>query len=212
MSREAIALAMTGASGAVYGLRLLECLLQAQQTVYLMLSPAAQIVLAQETDLKVPGAPAEQEKFFGARYGAREGQLKAFGPNAWFSPPASGSNVPRAMVVCPCTSGALAAIAQGSADNLIERAADVAIKEGRKLILVPRETPLSAIHLENMLKLARLGVVILPPSPGFYHQPRRIEDLVDFVVARLLDHLGIEHQLVARWADEAPGDQGGTVK
>ena len=129
-----------------------------------------------------------------------------FGPNAWFSPPASGSNAPQALVVCPCTSGALAAIAQGSADNLIERAADVAIKEGRKLILVPRETPLSAIHLENMLKLARLGVVILPPSPGFYHQPQRIEDLVDFVVARLLDHLGIEHQLVPRWAEEPPGN------
>jgi 4-hydroxy-3-polyprenylbenzoate decarboxylase len=109
------------------------------------------------------------------------------------------------MVVCPCTSGALAAIAQGSADNLIERSADVAIKEGRKLILVPREMPLSAIHLENMLKLARLGVVILPPSPGFYHQPRRIEDLVDFVVARLLDHLGIEHQLVPRWAEGQAG-------
>lgn len=206
MSREAIALAMTGASGAVYGLRLLECLLQAQKTVYLMLSPAAQIVLAQETDLKVPGAPAEQEKYFSARYRAHAGQLKAFGPNAWFSPPASGSNAPRAMVVCPCTSGSLAAIAQGSADNLIERAADVAIKEGRKLILVPREMPFSAIHLENMLKLARLGVVILPPNPGFYHHPKRIEDLVDFVVARLLDHLDIEHQLVPRWADEAPGN------
>jgi 4-hydroxy-3-polyprenylbenzoate decarboxylase len=206
MSREAIALAMTGASGAVYGLRLLECLLEAQKTVYLMLSPAAQIVLAQETELKIPGTPAEQEKYFSTLYRAREGQLKAFGPNAWYSPPASGSNAPRAMVVCPCTSGALAAIAQGSADNLIERAADVAIKEGRKLILVPREMPLSAIHLENMLKLARLGVVILPPNPGFYHHPQRIEDLVDFVVARLLDHLDIEHRLVPRWADEVPGN------
>lgn len=206
MSREAIALAMTGASGAVYGLRLLECLLQAQKTVYLMLSPAAQIVLAQETDLKVPGNPAEQQKYFSARYRAGPEQLKVFGPNAWFSPPASGSNAPRAVVVCPCTSGTLAAVAQGSADNLIERAADVAIKEGRKLILVPREMPLSAIHLENMLKLARLGAVILPPSPGYYHQPKRIEDLVDFVVARLLDHLDIEHQLVPRWADEVSGN------
>jgi 4-hydroxy-3-polyprenylbenzoate decarboxylase len=202
MSRAAIALAMTGASGAVYGLRLLECLLAAQKTVYLMLSPAAQIVLAQETDLKLPGPVAEQEKYFSARYRARDGQLQVFGPNAWFSPPASGSNAPQAMVVCPCTSGALAAIAHGNADNLIERAADVAIKEGRKLILVPREMPLSAIHLENMLKLARLGVVILPPSPGFYHRPKRIEDLVDFVVARLLDHLGIEHTLLPRWAED----------
>ena len=168
-----------------------------------MLSPAAQIVLAQETEIKVPGTPAEQEKFFSARYRARDGQLRVFGPQAWFSPPASGSNAPRAMVVCPCTSGTLAAIAAGSADNLIERAADVAIKEDRKLILVPRETPYSAIHLENMLKLARLGVVILPPNPGFYHHPRTIEDLVDFVVARLLDHLGIEHALVPRWAGDA---------
>jgi 4-hydroxy-3-polyprenylbenzoate decarboxylase len=202
VSREAIALAMTGASGAAYGLRLLECLIRFQKTVYLMLSPAAQIVLAQETDLGVPGAPAEQEKFFRERYRAQEGQLRVFGPNAWFSPPASGSNAPQAMVVCPCTSGALAAIATGTSDNLIERAADVAIKEGRKLILVPREMPLSAIHLENMLKLARLGVVMMAANPGFYHRPQRVEDLVDFVVARILDHLGIEHALVPRWVDD----------
>lgn len=202
MSREAVALALTGASGAAYGLRLLECLIEAQQHVYLMLSPAAQIVLAQETDLKVPGTPAGQESFFSERYRAQPGQLRAFGPQAWFSPPASGSNAPRAMVVCPCTSGTLAAIATGTADNLIDRAADVAIKEGRRLILVPREMPLSAIHLENMLKLARLGVVIMAANPGFYHRPQRIEDLVDFVVARILDHLGIEHALVPRWADD----------
>lgn len=202
MSREAIALAMTGASGAAYGLRLLECLLEKQQTVYLMLSPAAQVVLAQETELKVPGSPAEQERFFSNQFRARPGQLRVFGPQAWFSPPASGSNAPRAMVVCPCTSGTLAAVAQGSADSLIDRAADVAIKEGRTLILVPREMPLSAIHLENMLKLARLGVVIMAANPGFYHHPQTIGDLVDFVVARILDHLGIEHALVPRWAGE----------
>lgn len=202
MSRDAVALAFTGASGAVYGLRLLECLLAQQQPVQLMVSPAAQIVLAQETDLKVPGAPADQERFFSERYRARDGQLRVFGPQAWFSPPASGSNAPRAMVVCPCTSGTLAAIAQGNADNLIERAADVAIKEHRRLILVPREMPFSAIHLENMLKLVRLGVVILPPNPGFYHRPQRVEDLVDFVVARILDHLEIEHTLMPRWADD----------
>lgn len=201
MSRAAIALAMTGASGAAYGLRLLECLLGAQKTVHLMLSPAAQIVLAQETDLKVPGTPDAQEKYFAERYRAHPGQLRVFGPNAWFSPPASGSNAPAAMVVCPCTSGALAAIAAGTSDNLIERAADVAIKEGRKLILVPREMPLSAIHLENMLKLARLGVVMMAANPGFYHHPQRVEDLVDFVVARILDHLGVEHTLVPRWAE-----------
>lgn len=203
MSRDAIALAFTGASGAAYGLRLLECLIEKQQTVYLMLSPAAQIVLAQEAGLKVPGTPAEQEQFFREKYRAREGRLRVFGPQAWFSPPASGSNAPRAMVVCPCTSGTLSAIAAGSADNLIERAADVVIKERRLLILMPREMPFSAIHLENMLKLARLGVTILPPNPGFYHHPRRIEDLVDFVVARVLDHLDIAHDLMPRWSDDA---------
>lgn len=202
MSRSAIAVAMTGASGAAYGLRLVEVLLKNGELVYLMLSPAAQIVLAQETDLKVPGPPADQQKFFSEQYGASPGQLRAFGPQAWFSPPASGSNPPRAMVVCPCTSGTLAAIAQGTADNLIDRAADVVIKENRQLILVPREMPFSAIHLENMLKLARLGVTIMPPNPGFYHRPARIGDLVDFVVARILDHLGIAHDLVPRWAGD----------
>ncbi len=205
MSRDAIALAFTGASGAAYGLRLLECLIEMQQTVYLMLSPAAQIVLAQETDLKVPAAAGEQERFFSARFRARDEQLRVFGPNAWFSPPASGSNPPRAMVICPCTSGTLSAIAAGAADNLIERAADVAIKEGRKLILVPREMPLSPIHLENMLKLARLGVVMMAANPGFYHRPQRVEDLVNFVVARILDHLDIEHTLLPRWPEEPAG-------
>lgn len=198
---DAIALAFTGASGAAYGLRLLECLIAADKTVQLMISPAAQIVLATETELKVPGTPAEQEKLFCDKYGARDGQLRVYGPNAWFSPPASGSNAPAAMVICPCTSGALAAIAAGTSDNLIERAADVAIKEGRTLILVPREMPLSAIHLENMLKLSRLGVVMMAANPGFYLQPKKIEDLVDFVVARILDHLGVAHTLLPRWAE-----------
>jgi 4-hydroxy-3-polyprenylbenzoate decarboxylase len=105
------------------------------------------------------------------------------------------------MVVCPCTMGTLAAIAAGLADSLIERAADVVIKEGRKLVLVPRETPFSAIHLENMLKLARLGVVILPANPGFYHHPQTVQDLVDFVVARILDQLAVPHRLMARWGE-----------
>ena len=118
---------------------------------------------------------------------------------------ASGSNPPDAMVVCPCTMGTLAAIAQGLANNLIERAADVALKEGRKLVLVPRETPFSAIHLENMLRLARAGAVILPPNPGFYHHPQSVDALVDFVVARILDQLGIAHALMQRWGDAQPG-------
>ena len=114
---------------------------------------------------------------------------------------ASGSNTPRAMVVCPCSMGTLAAVANGLSDNLIERAADVMVKEGRRLILVPRETPFSAIHLENMLKLARLGATILPPNPGFYQRPQGVAELVDFVVARILDQLGVAHSLLPRWGE-----------
>jgi flavin prenyltransferase len=199
VSRDAIALAMTGASGAVYGLRLLECLLQAKQRVYLMLSAPAQVVIGMESDLKLPGRPAEIEEALAARYSAAPGQLTVFGREQWTAPVASGSSAPRAMVICPCTSGTLSAVAQGSSDDLLERAADVVLKEGRKLILVHREMPLSVIHLENMLKLARLGVIIMPANPGFYHEPQSIADLVDFVVARILDHLDIEHPLGPRW-------------
>lgn len=196
-----IALAMTGASGAPYGLRLLECLLKAGSRVYLMLSQPAQVVIGMETDLSLPGRPAEIERFFQERHGVDGTQLRVFGKEQWTAPVASGSGAPRAMVVCPCTTGTLAAIAAGTSDNLIDRAADVVLKEGRKLILVPRETPFSAIHLENMLRLARAGAVILPPNPGFYHRPATIDDLVDFVVARILDHLDIEHALQPRWGE-----------
>lgn len=200
MNHNAITVAMTGASGAPYGLRLLEYLLKAGRRVYLMVSAAGQVVLAHETDLKLPGRPAEMEAFFNAHYGVKPGLLTVLSRDEWFSPPASGSGAPARMVVCPCTSGALSAIANGASDNLIERAADVVIKEQGKLILVPREMPLSAIHLENMLKLARLGVVILPANPGFYQRPKCVEDLVDFVVARVLDHLEVAHTLVPPWA------------
>ncbi|MGD9000969.1 MAG: flavin prenyltransferase UbiX [Granulosicoccaceae bacterium] len=196
-----IALAMTGASGAPYGLRLLEQLLKAGVRVYLMVSKPAQVVLAMETDLEVPGSTAEMQAFFAARYGARDGQLTVFGREQWTAPVASGSGAPEAMVICPCTTGTLAGVAMGTSNNLIERAADVAIKEQRKLVMVVRETPLSAIHLENMLRLARLGVVMLPATPGFYHNPDAIDDLVDFVVARILDQLGISHTLMPRWGE-----------
>ena len=112
---------------------------------------------------------------------------------------ASGSAAPKQMVVCPCSTGSLSAIANGASDNLVERAADVVIKERGQLILVPREMPLSSIHLEHMLKLSQMGVTIMPAAPGFYHQPKSISDLVDFVVARILDHLGLDQQLMARW-------------
>jgi len=197
--QDTIILAMTGASGSVYGLRLLECLLKANVRVWFLLSKAAQLVLATETDLDLPSRPAEMADWFCARFDAPPEQLTVFSREDWMSPVASGSHQARAMVVCPCTTGSLAAIAQGNSDNLLERAADVMIKEGRQLIMVPRETPLSAIHLENMLKLARLGVIMLPANPGFYHRPEGIDGLIDFIVARILDQLHIAHELIPRW-------------
>jgi len=196
-----ITVAFTGASGMTYGLRVLECLLQGGTNIYLLYSQAAQIVAQQELSVALPSKAKEAEIFFRERYHGNAGQLRVFGREEWFAPIASGSNPGDAMVICPCSMGTLAAVAAGLSDNLIERAADVMLKERRKLILVPRETPLSEIHLENMLKLIRSGAVILPANPGFYHRPESIQELVDFVVARILDHLGVAHRLVARWGN-----------
>ncbi len=202
-----ITLAFTGASGMPYGLRVLECLLKADCRVWLTYSPAAQVVAKQECDLVLPTQPREATRLLSQRYGAREGQLTVFGREDWMAPMASGSNAADAMAICPCTMGTLGAIAGGLADNLIERAADVMLKERRPLVLVPRETPLSAIHLENMLKLARAGATIVPPAPGFYDHPQTLADLVDFVVARVLDQLHVPHELGPRWG-EGRGDTG----
>ncbi len=199
MNDRPVALAFTGASGAQYGLRLLECLLAAGQRVDLMLSKPAQLVIGMETDLELPGRPAEIRRYLAERHGVDEARLRVFGKEEWTAPVASGSSVPRAMVVCPCTTATLSSIATGASDNLIERAADVVIKEGRKLILVVRETPFSVIHLENMLALARQGVVILPANPGFYHRPQQVSELVDFIVARVLDQLDVDNTLMTRW-------------
>lgn len=196
-----IAVAWTGASGLPYGFRLVECLMTAGVNVWLMYSQAAQIVAKQELNLVLPAQPREVQRLLSVRFGDVEGTLRVFGRDDWYAPPASGSNPPDAYVVCPCTMGTLAEIASGTARDLITRAADVALKEGKPLILVPRETPFSTLHLENMLKLSRSGAVILPPSPGFYHQPKTIDDLVDFVVARILDRLGIAHRLMPRWGE-----------
>ena len=193
--------AITGASGIPYALRLIECLLAARCRVYVLASQVAAITAKQEMDFTLPARAQEMQAFLTQYFHTDTDQLQVFGREEWFAPIASGSNPPDAMVVCPCTMGTLAAIAAGLADNLIERAADVIIKEGRKLVLVPRETPFSAIHLENMLKLARLGVVILPANPGFYHHPQTVQDLVDFVVARVLDQLVVPHQLLPRWGE-----------
>ncbi|MGA9856127.1 MAG: flavin prenyltransferase UbiX [Gammaproteobacteria bacterium] len=197
-----ISLAMTGASGAQYGLRLLELLLRAEHRVYLMLSKPAQLVIGTETDCKLPSRAVEIESFLMQRFMAKPEQLRVFAPEQWSAPVASGSGAVQAMVICPCSMATLSAVAVGASRSLIERAADVMIKEQRKLILVPRETPFSAIHLQNMLKLARLGITILPANPGFYHQPRQVSDLVDFVVARVLDHLGIAHTLMPAWGSD----------
>jgi len=211
MNARTIALAFTGASGMPYGLRLLECLLAAECRVFLVYSSAAQIVAKQECDLALATQPREATRQLAERFGARDGQLTVFGREDWMAPIASGSNPADAMAICPCTMGAIGAIAAGLADNLIERAADVMLKDRRPLVLVPRETPLSAIHLDNLLKLARAGAVILPPSPGFYDRPRAIADLVDFVVARVLDQLAVPHTLGPRWGEaRASGPIAGT--
>jgi len=203
MEQARITLAMTGASGAAYGLRLLEQLLQANCHVHLVLSAPAQIVIKMETDLSLPGRAADIQALLTARYQAQEGQLEVFGREQWTAPIASGSAAPQAMVICPCTVGTLSAVACGASRNLIERAADVMLKEHRKLVLVVRETPFSVIHLENMLRLAKMGAVIMPANPAFYQRPEKIEDLVDFMVARILDHLDIAHELQTRWGLES---------
>ena len=201
LKSKTITLAITGASGAQYGIRLLDVLLAQGHRVYLMVSKAAHIVIATETAHKFPGQAAQLQTYLSDKFNASEGQLKVFGKEDWMSPVASGSGAPSQMVVCPCSTGSLSAIATGASNNLIERAADVALKERRQLILVPREAPFSEIHLEHMLKLTRMGAVIIPASPGFYHHPKTIDDLVDFVVARILNQLGIEQSLLAKWGE-----------
>lgn len=200
-NRRAVTLAITGASGAQYGLRLLECLLAADCQVYLLISRAAQVVINTETDLQLPAEFAAQVDFFERHFKPQSGQLRLLDREDWMSPVASGSSSPSSMVICPASGGTLSAIACGASNNLIERAADVALKERRQLILVPREAPYSEIHLENMLKLTRMGAMIIPASPGFYYQPQSVNDMVDFIVARILDQLGLAQALLPRWGE-----------
>ena len=189
-------MAFTGASGAPYGVRLLQALVQAERKVSLIVSSHGLRLLQTETPI-----------------GSVEGLRTHVGDAAWDrwvtvyddadrgAGPASGSHRASAMVICPCSMGTLAAIAAGTSRSLVERAADVSLKERRPLILVTRETPLSAIHLENMLRLTHAGAVVMPASPGFYNRPTQIAELVDFVVARVLDHLGVENGLAPRWGE-----------
>lgn len=219
-----ITLAITGASGMPYALTLLRALLEREQQVLLLISDAAREVLRCEMALELPedptqardalldlaaataamdladGVAAAGQETFRATHQAR---LRLLGNREWSAAPASGSGAPRRMVICPCSMGTLAAIANGLSNNLIERAADVAIKEGHRLLVLPREMPLSALHLENMARLARLGVTVMPPCPAFYQRPTTLQDLVDFVVDRILAQLGLAGLLPA-WDQPAP--------
>lgn len=195
-----VSLAITGASGAQYALRLLQQLVDKNCRVFLMVSSAAQVVINTETTFALPEKFSEQWEAFLNLVDASRDQVVMLEKADWFSPVASGSSAPHSMVVCPASGGTLSAIATGASNNLIERAADVMLKERRQLILVPREAPYSEIHLENMLKLTRMGATIIPASPGFYHKPESIDDLVDFVVARILDQLHLQQDLMKPWA------------
>ena len=172
------------------------------QTVWLLYSQAAQVVAQQEMGLSLPASAAACQAALCAQFNVSAESLRVFGKDEWFAPPASGTNPADAMIICPASMGVVAAMAHGTSDHLIERAADVALKERRPLIIVPRETPFSTLHLENLLKLSQYGAVILPPSPGFYHHPQQIGDLVDFVVARILDQLRIPHTLMRKWGEK----------
>jgi len=208
VQQKRITLIMTGASGAQYGIRLLEELVKANVQISLLLSRPAQIVINTETSYTVPSRAADIEKYFSDLFKAAPDQIKAYEREQWMAPIASGSGVADVTIVCPCTTGTLSAIAVGASNNLIERAADVALKERKKLILVIRETPLSDIHLENMLKLSRMDAVILPANPGFYHKPESVDDIVDFMVARILEHVGIKQDILPMWGskDFTPSD------
>jgi 4-hydroxy-3-polyprenylbenzoate decarboxylase len=193
-----IVMGITGASGAPYAVRLLQQLVAAHRPVSLIVSKYGLRLL--ETEAGIGSIDALRESV------GKDGWdscVETFSNEDRGASPASGSALTAGMVVCPCSMGTLSAIAVGASRSLIERAADVTLKERRKLVLVPRETPLSAIHLGNMLRLARAGAIVMPASPGFYHRPKQVTDLIDFVVARMLDHLGVEQNLVKRWRADA---------
>ena len=151
--------------------------------------------------MQLPGQATEAQRMLTDYFDAAPEQIRVYGRKQWTEPVASGSNPADALVICPCTMGTLASIAHGISDDLIDRAADVMLKERRKLILVVRETPFSTIHLQNMLTLSQAGALIMPANPGFYYQPKQVSDLVDFMVARVLDQLQVEHELMPRWGE-----------
>jgi len=198
-----IVVGITGASGSIYGLRLVEELLRSGKQVSLLLTNAGRQVLAYETGLQFAAKPEECRQQLRQHFSAGE-ELNHYALNDFFAPVASGSSAPDAVVICPCSMGTAGRIAAGLSDNLLERVADVALKEQKKLLLVPRETPFNQIHLENLLRLSQAGAQILPAMPAFYQQPQSVEELIDFVVGKTLDSLGVAHQLFKRWGQE-PG-------
>jgi len=203
VKNERVLIAVTGASGSAYALRLGQALIAAGKGVDFIFSKAALLVFATETDLTLPAKPQAQQATLVNYFGCHDDAVKVYGREDWMAPWASGSGQPGPVVICPCSTGTLSAVATGASNNLTERAADVALKERRKLVLVPRETPFSEIHLSNMLTLSRMGAVILPACPGFYHKPESISDLIDFVVARILNQLGIDHTLMPAWGESS---------
>jgi 4-hydroxy-3-polyprenylbenzoate decarboxylase len=226
MSSQNVVVAVTGASGSMYAIRLISVLLSADRTVHLLASGAARQVLLRELETEFPSTSAPEEAWrtmiegtlqgriaqqwgFSPRIEAQKediatrGRLRVHGVSDYSAGIASGSFLTAGMVICPCSMGTLSAIATGASTNLIHRAADVHLKERRPLVVVPRETPLSMIQLENMTKLSQAGATILPSMPGFYHQPQSVADLVDFIVARICDHLHVPHTLMQRWGDQS---------
>ena len=199
--KDKITLAVTGASGSGYFLQLLKSLVAADIQVYLLLSDAAKIVLKTEENEDWPSHIEQLNEYLQQKYQTKPEQIIALAAKDWFSPVASGSSAPNKMIICPCSCGTLASIAQGLSNNLIERAADVILKERGHLIVMPRETPFSTIHLRNMLTLSELGVTVMPLAPGFYHQPQTISELQAFMVSRVLDHLKIQHKIGKRWCE-----------
>lgn len=198
------AVAITGASGAVYGVRLIQELLAGGNRLSIMISSSGFTVLKEEMGLDWSGYEELVNKLLHTHFNAAPDRLTFYSETNFFSPLASGSAAPDAMIVAPCSMGSLARIAAGLSGTLLERAADVMLKEGKPLLLLPRETPFSAIHLENMLKLARLGVRIVPAMPGFYGHPQTVDDLVNFVVGKMLDQLDVKVDLFKRWGKPSP--------
>ncbi len=196
-----LVVAVTGASGAPYAVRLLEALAAAGRDVWLVVSSHGWRLL--DTESGVASLEALRARVGAAAW---DRHVTVYDDRDRGARPASGSARSAGMVICPCSMGTVAAVAAGTSRSLVERAADVALKERRPLVLVPRETPLSAVHLENMLRVTRAGAVVLPAAPGFYHRPAAVADLVDFVVARVLDHLGVDHAVGRRWGDPEPPD------